>query len=55
MGNNIENAVYCQLVDLVKAIINQIHLGKFGISKAIYDEIVEEISRSGENIEQLTQ
>jgi hypothetical protein len=54
MENNLENAVYCQLVDLVKAIINQNHLEKFGISKAIYNEIIEEISRSGENIEQLT-
>lgn len=51
---NLENAIYDRLAGLLIALASKNGLERFGVSEAIYDEIVEEVSRCGETVERLT-
>jgi hypothetical protein len=56
MANSLDNIAYELLADLIQAISdkNVATLEKFGISSAVYEEIIKELDRSGEDIKTLT-
>lgn len=55
MEKNLENIAYNLLNELISGILNkdQKSLEQFGITAAIYEEIIEELERSGENTQKL--
>jgi hypothetical protein len=56
MAINLNDVVYELLTDLIQSILdnNPAMMEKFGISSAVYEEIIDELDRSGEDIRALT-